>query len=244
MVGRLLEQDPQAAQAHAETAVRRAGRVAAVREIRGLVAYRRGEWALALSEFRTARRLSGSHHLLPLMVDAERGLGRLDRALELASMPESLTLSQTDRMELAIVVSGIRRDLGQTEAAIVGLRGPELNPRAREPWTPRLLYAYAEALLAGGDGEGARTWFAHAAAADTDLQTDAAERLDEIDGVVLTDLLGGEEDDDDESDRPAEPDGVMVEDAPPHDEVMVEDAQSDDGVAVEDAQSDDVGGQQ
>ena len=127
MVAMLLDTDIVGAQAHAETAVRRAGRVPAAREALGLVAYRKGDWALALSEFRTARRLSGSSHMLPLMVDAERGLGRTERALDLASSPEARTLALDERIELAIVVSGIRRDLGQNEAAVVGLQIPELR---------------------------------------------------------------------------------------------------------------------
>lgn len=50
MVSRLLDVDINGARAHAETAVRRAGRVAAVREARGLVAYREGDYQMALSE--------------------------------------------------------------------------------------------------------------------------------------------------------------------------------------------------
>ena len=107
MVAALLEVDDlESAEAHAETAVRRAGRVPAAREALGLVAYRKGEWARALSEFRTARRLSGSSHMLPLMVDCERGLGRPERALELAMSPEAKTLAVEERVELAIVISG------------------------------------------------------------------------------------------------------------------------------------------
>src|SRR5674476_31681 len=199
MVATFLDTDIEAAQAHAETAVRRAGRVPAAREALGLVHYRKGEWAKALSEFRTARRLSGSSHMLPFMVDAERGLGRPERALDLAASPEVATLSQDERIELAIVVSGIRRDLGQYEAAAVGLQVPQLKVGSREQWAPRLFYAYAEALLAKGDEEGALTWFGHAASADLDGDTDAAERLSELDGTVLVDLLEGEVQDRDEA---------------------------------------------
>jgi tetratricopeptide (TPR) repeat protein len=195
MVGLLLEEDPEAALAHAETAVRRAGRVAAAREALGLVAYRMGDWARALAEFRTARRLSGSSHLLPYMVDAERGLGRPERALELARSPEASTLSEADRVELAIVVSGIRRDLEQYDAAVAGLRIPQLTGGGRKPWRAALSYAYADALLAAGRRGEARTWFAQAADADDEGRTDADDRLAELDGVVVTDLLDGCEDD-------------------------------------------------
>ena len=208
MVAALLDDDIAGAEAHAETAVRRAGRVPAAREALGLVAYRKGEWARALTEFRTVRRLSGSSHLLALMVDCERGLGRLDRALDLASSPEARTLARDERVELAIVVSGIRRDLGQREAAAAGLEIPELKAAGRKAWSARLFYAYAEALLALGDRAGARDWFAHAVDADEDLDTDATERLDELDGVAQLDLLEDDEDEEhDEGGEVADTDG-------------------------------------
>ena len=191
----LAEDDLEPALAHAETAVRRAGRVPAAREALGMVAYRMGDYAKALAEFRTVRRLSGSSHLLPLMVDCERGLGRLDRALDLASSPEAATLAEPERVELAIVVSGIRRDLGQPDAALVALQQPMLRRQRLGPAGARLAYAYADALLEQDRRSEAREWFAKAADADTDLTTDAAERLEELDGVVVTDLLEGESED-------------------------------------------------
>jgi tetratricopeptide (TPR) repeat protein len=201
MVALLLDTDLEGAQAHAETAVRRAGRVPAAREAMGLVAYRQGDWSKALAEFRTVRRLSGSSHLLPLMVDAERALGRPDRALELASSPEARTLARDEKVELAIVVSGIRRDQGQLDAAAAGLRLAELDPRRRQAWSARLFYAYAEALLALGDRAAAREWFGYAVDADESLETDAAERVDELDGVEQLDLLGDEDDADERDER-------------------------------------------
>ncbi len=206
MVALLLDDDVEAAQAHAETAVRRAGRVPAAREALGLVAYRQGDWSKALNEFRTVRRLSGSSHLLPQMVDCERALGRMDRALELAASPESKTLARDERVELAIVVSGIRRDLQQLDAAAAGLRIPELDPRRRTTWSARLFYAYAEALLALGDRAGAREWMGHAVDADEALETDAADRLDELDGVAQVDLLGSDDDADPDADDDAQDD--------------------------------------
>jgi tetratricopeptide (TPR) repeat protein len=205
MVAELLDTDLEGALAHAETAVRRAGRVPAAREALGLVAYRRGDFALALSEFRTVRRLSGSSHLLPLMVDCERGLGRPLKALELAQSDEARELNFDERVELAIVISGIRRDLGQPDAAAAGLTQLAERVGASKASAPRLYYAYADALLALGDTQAAREWFARAADADHELTTDAAERLDELDGTSVVDLLG---DDVDESAEPDDSDAV------------------------------------
>lgn len=191
MVAALLEADElDAALAHAETAVRRAGRVPAAREALGMVAYRRGDYARALTEFRTVRRLSGSSHLLPLMVDCERGLGRHGRALDLAASPEAATLAEPERVELAIVVSGVRRDLGQDDAALLALQVPALR-RGPRAGVYRLHYAYADALAQLGRTDEAREWFVKAVEGDTENETDAVERLEELDGVVLTDLAPG-----------------------------------------------------
>jgi tetratricopeptide (TPR) repeat protein len=188
MVGRLLPEDPEAAYAHAMAAQRRAGRVAVVREIVGVAAYHTGRWAEALSELRAARRMSGSSHLLPLMADAERGLGRPERALELAASAEAATLATPEQVEMAIVVSGARRDLGQPEAAVLALQIPQLLATTVQGYTPRLWYAYADALLDAGRRDEAITWFAKAAAADPDGTTEADERLSELEGVEIVDL--------------------------------------------------------
>ena len=180
--------------AHAENASRRAGRVAIVREVLGFVYYRRGEWAEALREFRTARRLSGSPHLLPQIADVERGLGRPGRAIELSQEPAAESLAAADRVELAIVVSGARRDLGQADAAVQTLRDLVQQSPAQRSWSGRLYYAYADALLAAGDRETAREWFARAVDADREGSTDAADRLADLDGVDITDLSGDEDD--------------------------------------------------
>lgn len=180
---RLEEEDYPAALAHAETVVRRAGRVPAAREALGFVAYRMGDYARALTEFRTVRRLSGSSHLLPLMIDCERGLGRPERALELLRSPEARGLGPEDQIEMLIVGSGIRRDMGQPQAAVLALQSSVEGPT--RPWSGRLYYAYADALLEAGRESDAREWFARAAIADEEGLTDAGERVDELDGVAV-----------------------------------------------------------
>lgn len=124
MAGRLVDEDPEAAYAHAQAAVRRAGRVDVVREAAGITAYRTGRYAEALRELRTVRRLNGSDEHLPLMADCERGLGRPERAIALSREDAVRHLPAELQVEMAIVASGARLDLGEPEAALVELRTP------------------------------------------------------------------------------------------------------------------------
>lgn len=176
MAGRLVEEDPAAAHEHSQAARALASRVAAVREAAGITAYRAGRYAEALAELRAARRMTGSPEYLPLIADCERGLGRPQRALVVAEDPDAARLDRAGRVELRIVAAGARRDLGQLDAALMMLRGPELEPAETEDWTVRLWYAYADTLLAAGHRDEAREWFRAAASVDDD-STDAEERL-------------------------------------------------------------------
>ncbi|HJU97428.1 MAG TPA: hypothetical protein VJ644_05595 [Jiangellaceae bacterium] len=184
MAGRLLDDDPAQAYRHALAARRRAARVGVVREATGVAAYAAGRYADALAELRAARRITGSAVYLPMMADSERGLGRPRRALDLAADPAVGGLDIADRMEMLIVAAGARRDLGELEAAAVSLQVPELRSTADRPWVARLRYAYADALVALGRTDEARRWFLKAAEADRDEQTDAAERIEEIDAAA------------------------------------------------------------
>lgn len=159
MVARLIDSDPVLAHAHAVSAARRAGRIGVVRETLAITAYSTGDFALALRELRTYRRISGRDDQLPLMVDSERGLGRPDRALELGrSVPRS-TLPVEVQVLLAIAMSGARLDLGQTEAALDELRIPQLDPNTAFSWSPALFDAYAAVLEDLGRDSEAETWW-------------------------------------------------------------------------------------
>ena len=70
----------------------------------------------------------------------------------------------------------------------MALQVPELTSGRLRPWSARLFYAYADALLAAGRADEARDAFARAAGADTDGETDAADRLDALDGIEFEDL--------------------------------------------------------
>jgi hypothetical protein len=188
-----LAEDPEKGYAYAQAAKRLAARVGVVREAGGIAAYRTGRWAEALSELRAARRMTGHDDYIPLMADSERALGRVDRALALVREANPEGLSRAMQIELRIVESGIRRDQGLADAAVLALQLPELTSGRRRPWSARLFYAYADALLAAGREQEAREAFGRAAEADTAGETDAAERLSELDGLEFEDL----EDDED-----------------------------------------------
>ena len=179
--GRFLDTEPERARAHAVYARAVASRIASVREAAGVTAYLVGDYADALAELRAARRMTGRPDHLHLMADSERGLGRPERAVALARDPDVAKLDTAARVELKIVESGARRDLGEYAAAVMALHGKELESTEVQPWTVRLWYAYADALLAAGRREEAREWFAATANLDEDEETDAAERLASLD---------------------------------------------------------------
>ncbi|MEH0939156.1 Replicase polyprotein 1ab [Micromonospora sp. CPCC 205543] len=170
---------------------RLASRISAVREAVGLAAYHAGEWQTAIAELRTYHRMTGLQSHLAVLADCERALGRPERAIDLFRGADREKLDQLVAIELLIVAAGARGDLGQKDAAVAMLQVPELTAESTEPWTARLRYAYADSLLAVGRREEAREWFSRAADVDTDGETDAAERLLELDGVVIE---GDEED--------------------------------------------------
>jgi len=192
-----LAEDPEQGYQYAQAARRLAARVGVVRAATGIAAYRTGRWAEALSELRAARRMTGRDDYVPMMADSERALGRPDRALALVREADVSTLDRATQIELRIVESGIRRDQGLADAAVVVLQVPELTSGRLRPWSARLFYAYADALLAAGRVDDAREEFARAATADPNGETDAADRLDELDGLEFEDL---EEDDLEEDD--------------------------------------------
>ena len=199
-VARLLvatgaEDDPDKAYRYAQKARSLAARVGVVRETCAIAAYQASDWNTALAEFRAARRLTGRSSYLPLMADCERALGRLDRALDLATGADARAADAATKRELRIVESGIRRDQGLLDAAVVALQGPELTDERIRPDYARLYYAYADALMQADREEEAREWFGRAATADVDGETDAADRYEELlDDYSFDDLDLGDED--------------------------------------------------
>lgn len=170
-----MDSDPELAHKHGIAAAHHAGRLAVVRESAGYAAYRAGHYEIALKELRAAHRISGDVSMWPVMADCERGLGRPLKALNLAGSDEVKRLAKPEEIEMRIVASGARRDLGELDAAVITLTCKELKTE-NEEWAVRLRYAYADALHTAGRKEEATEWFGKCAAIDHEELTDAAER--------------------------------------------------------------------
>lgn len=73
---------------------------------------------------------------LPVMADCERGLGRPDRALDMARSEEAKDLDAPGKVELAIVAAGARTDLGQLDAAVSELEIAQLDMNRAFSYSP------------------------------------------------------------------------------------------------------------
>jgi len=211
VAGSLIDDDPELAYAHAEAARRRAARLPIVREAAAETAYAAEHFDVALSEFRALRRMTGTHDYLPVMADCERALGRPQAALKLAKESRGLSLDPAARVEMTIVEAGARADLGQHPEAQRILKQAidtftDAGKEARMP-RARLRYAYADAVLQAGRDVEARHWFVAAAQLDSDAETDAQARVDELDGLRIdfddTDSDSETDDEVDPDSRPA-----------------------------------------
>jgi tetratricopeptide (TPR) repeat protein len=176
-VNMYMDSDPQLAHKHGIAAAHHAGRLAVVRESAGYAAYRAGHYEIALKELRASNRISGDVSMWPVMADCERGLGNPLKALALAGSAEVKKLAKAEEIEMRIVASGARRDLGENDAAVITLTCKELKNESEE-WSVRLRYAYADALENAGRREEAREWFIKCAEIDREESTDASERVD------------------------------------------------------------------
>ena len=172
------DEDPERAHKHGVAAAHHAGRLAVVRESAGYAAYRAGHYEIALKELRAANRISGDVSAWPVMADCERGLGRPLKALDMAGSPEVKRLDKAGEIEMRIVASGARRDLGELDAAVITLTCKELKTEGEE-WAVRLRYAYADALYAAGRKAEAIEWFNKCAEIDAEELTDAQDRASE-----------------------------------------------------------------
>ena len=225
--GQLMDLDPELAYQHAQEAVRRAGRVDIVREAAGLTAYSTGRFAEALRELRTVRRLNGSSEHLAIMADCERGLERPERAIALAASPEASTLDEEQAVELAIVVSGARLDLGETEAAEAVLAAITV-PKGNRELAVRVIEARIGVLEAAGRADEAAALLATLSPKERALLADPESGADVVvfdlqDEAADTDEAAEADDADEVASAPADSDESSTSEADHGDSVSAGD---------------------
>src|SRR5690606_13791047 len=165
-------------------AMRHAGRVGVVRETLAITAYATGDFALALRELRTVRRITGRNDHIAMIVDSERGVGRPEKALEEGRAVDRESLPGGQRVELAIAMSGARLDLGQTELALHELDLPEADPNRAYEWSAGLFAARAAVLADLGREDEAAEWERRAEIAEDAI----ASKLAEDDTIVVSEM--------------------------------------------------------
>ncbi|WOH93603.1 tetratricopeptide repeat protein [Corynebacterium urealyticum] len=180
MAATLLDENTDKALEHARAAKDRAGRVAVARETNGIAAYHAGEWKEAISELRAARRMQGGPGLIAVLADAERALGRPEKALGVAGEYRPEELDPETRVELAMVVAGAYQDLDRHEESIVALEEELDAADAPDVTKLRVTYAYADALARAGRTADAIQWFTNANELDTEEVLDAEKRIAEL----------------------------------------------------------------
>ena len=114
----LEEEDPKLALEHAQWAAKQASRIDFSRETLAFIAYRQGDYKLAAREFRTAMRMNGYLDYLPFIADCERGMGNLDKALEICMSDDAKSVVGEVKAELFLVYAGVLADTNRIDKAI------------------------------------------------------------------------------------------------------------------------------
>lgn len=114
----LEERNPELALEHAKWVAHQASRIDFARETLAFVAYRQGDYKLALREFRTAFRMNGFLDYLPFIADCERGMGEPKKAIETAMSDDAKYLRGESKAEMFLVYAGALGDLELWNKAI------------------------------------------------------------------------------------------------------------------------------
>ncbi len=237
MAGRLLDVDPELAYEHAQAAGRRAARIDVVREAMALTAYATGRYAETLREIRTARRLSGVDGHRALEADAERGLGRPERAIAIVREAAG-KVTTAESIELTIVEAGARIDMGEAEVALLLL--DELTVPARfGELAARVEAAKEPALRALGradeaDAVAAATEDVGVIEVDEDVEVFDLDESEDADGDQIDDVDASE----DESDEVFEPVAVSADEPDDASGVAGEPDEADDSAGEPDDTTD------
>lgn len=156
---------------------RDAPRSVVVRELLGLAYYHLGGWREAARELAAYKRLSGERDQDPPFADAERALGRPEKALDILEGLEEDEVSEEVLVEALIVRAGALRQLERADEAVEALRTGPVRPVRVLGHHLRLWYALAEALEDTGERAEARAWWDAIYAEDPEFFDVARRRL-------------------------------------------------------------------
>lgn len=191
--GELLEIDPELALRHALVARRLASRLPVVREAAAETAYLAGHFDVALTEYRALHRITGDDDYLPIIADCERAAGKYPAALRTLREAREAKLSLPQQVEVILVESGVRDDMGQSDEALRLLKDAISGGHGGRQGQARLRFAYADLLAERGLTEKAVEWLHSAHKYDESGVLDIDDRIAEIKGEPVPDRDGLDE---------------------------------------------------
>ena len=130
-----------------------ASRDATIREILGLASYRVGDWATALRELRTYRRLSGETTHMPVEMDVLRALGRDEDVKAVWQDFRKHGGGPAAKKEARVVYASFLIDQGDLDEAADVAGKPRIAP---DPWPEDLRLWYVAARIAALQGDKSR----------------------------------------------------------------------------------------
>jgi tetratricopeptide (TPR) repeat protein len=161
-----------------------APRVAALRELVGLAAYRAGRWREAVRQLDAYLELTGDVDYVPLVMDCHRALGRPRKVADLFTDLRQQSPSADVLSEARLVAAGSLADRGDLAGAISLLTGAGAAKVLRNP-APRHLrqwFALADLYERAGDVPRARELYLRVQQVDHDAYG-VRERLEALGGA-------------------------------------------------------------
>jgi tetratricopeptide (TPR) repeat protein len=178
----LARGDARAAATEALKAKALAPRSAAVREVLGMALYRLERYREALTELQAYRRMSGRADQNHLIADCLRGVGRPEKAVELAEEAlASRSVPLASKAEAVIVAASALADLGRFDQALGLLRRVRTREDVASPEVLRVWYVTGSILERAGRPREAEREFRKILRHDP-AAFDVAERVAQLSG--------------------------------------------------------------
>jgi tetratricopeptide (TPR) repeat protein len=150
--------------------------VAAVHEVAGLVAYRRGRWRDAVRELEAAQAITPNVDVLPVLADSYRALRRWNDVERIWLEVREASPGQDVMAEARIVAAGAQADRGDLAGALRTMGKIPRDPKRVRDHHLRQWYVLGDLNDRAGNAIDAGRWFHLVAANDPDF-VDVRSRL-------------------------------------------------------------------